>query len=351
MAEGATRTRRPPVMDPGLSLGWDDGPLDGLSCLLRCVESALRAEGFDNREIAQALAVPLDLRGDRRKSSWFRHGRLDWRNAVDGHEHWDEFTALVAAGTPCVLMPDRYYWPGDEFEGVAHFLDHMVLAVAYDGEVLEVLDTDAPPADGYRRRIPVTPDVVRGCCRFATAHFTPPDDDAAALRATLLEPTAVALAEDLPALRAVARRWRRDGLTGPAARALHVVVLGAVQPSLFLTALAVEQAYPALATELLAASRAAQRLGRTLIGAHRWAGAQADDTSVYAPVLAVFEACEATLARLGDELHRQLDLPAPDPDADGDDEGVWRRIVRNQAWCYADRVAPADQHRDEERNR
>ncbi|SCG59275.1 hypothetical protein [Micromonospora halophytica] len=342
MVDGAAALRRPPVLDPELSLGWDDGPLDGLSCLLRCVESALRAQGLSNPEIAQALAVPLDLRGDRRRSSSFRHGHLHWRNAVDGRQHWAEFVALVESGTPCVLMPDRYYWPGDEFEGVKHFLDHMVLAVAHADGVLEVLDTDAPPSDGYRRWIPVTPEVVRGCCRFATVHVTPVPDDAATLRATLLEPTATALGEDLPALRTIERRWRRDGLTGSAARALHVVVLGAVQPSLFLIATAVRQTHPGLADELLTASRAAQRLGKALIGAHRWAGAQADDTSVYDPVLGAFTACEAALTRLSDELHRQLGLqPPPAADPDQDDDGVWRRVVRNQAWCYGDQVAPA----------
>ena len=147
MADGATQIRQPPVLDPNRSLGWNDGPLDGLSCLLRCVESALRAQGFDNLQVAQALALPLDLRGERRAPARYRHGRLDWRNATDGREHWAEFTALVGSGTPCVLMPDRFYWPDDEFEGVEHFLDHMVLAVAHDGELLEVLDTDASAAD------------------------------------------------------------------------------------------------------------------------------------------------------------------------------------------------------------
>lgn len=140
--------RERPVFDPARSLGWRTGPLDGLSCLLRCTEAVLRAQGFAPLDVARALALPVDLTGGRREPARFRSGRLSWRNAVDGREHWGELTRLVTEGSPVILMPDRFYWPGDEFEGRHHFLDHMVLVIGATATELEVLDTDAPPRTG-----------------------------------------------------------------------------------------------------------------------------------------------------------------------------------------------------------
>lgn len=58
--------RERPVFDPARSLGWRTGPLDGLSCLLRCTEAVLRAQGFAPLDVARALALPVDLTGGRR---------------------------------------------------------------------------------------------------------------------------------------------------------------------------------------------------------------------------------------------------------------------------------------------
>ncbi|MEU1516203.1 hypothetical protein ABZ490_29385 [Streptomyces sp. NPDC005811] len=327
-----------PVFDPELSLGWRTGPLDGLSCLLRCAESVLRAQGFGPLDVARALAQPLDLSGGRRESGRFRSGRLRWRNAVDGREHWAELERLVADGTPVILMPDRFYWPGDEFEGKRHFLDHMVLVVGCAGSRLVALDTDAPAEDGYVRHIKITPEVKRGACRFATVHFDAPNDTAELLRTTLLEPMARWTADDLAALGGFAARWEREGLSGPTARALHVLVLGELQPALFLTSLSVQDTAPAVADASKAAAAAAQRLGMALLGAHRFAGERAEDSSVYGPVLPAFDSVRTALARLVTTTHTELGL-TPTPPGRPDDR-LWHRVERMRDWCFADAVAP-----------
>ena len=327
-----------PAFRPDLSLGWRDGPLDGLSCLLRCIESILRSQGFGPLQVAHALALPLDLTGGRREPASYPTGRVRWRNAEDGREHWDALLELVRAGTPLILMPDRFYWPSDEFEGKQHFLDHMVLVIGYDRNELEVLDTDAPPEHGYIRRIPVTPEVVRSACRFATVDFAMPTGTPETLRTTLLEPMARWIADDLASLRGFAERWERDGLTGPLARALHVLLLGEAQPNLFLTALAVREFEPQLAEAADSSANVARRVGMALLGAHRYAGDDASDRTVYEPVLSVFRTLEASLTRLTTAVHRELGLG--DPLATDPDDRLWQHVERMQTWCFSENVAP-----------
>lgn len=331
-----------PVFDPATSLGWKKGPIDGLSCLLRCVESILRAQGFDRLQVAQSLAIPLDVVGGRRDPGRYRAGQLRWRNAQDGAEHWDDLVAVVGDGTPVILMPDRYYWPGDEFEGKQHFLDHMVLVIGADADQLTVLDTDAPATDNFVRRIEITPSVVHSACRFATAHFDAPNDTPDSQRATLVEPMVRWLAEDLPAVAAFATRWEREGLTGPLARALHVLVLGELQPHLYLTGQAVRDAFPATADAAELAAAEAQSLGLALLGAHRYAGARASDRSVYRPVIPVFRRVEATLARFTGAACAELGLPGWSTRAGEVDDRMWNRVVRMQAWCFAEGAAAPD---------
>ena len=340
MADRAGPMPERPTFDPALSLGWKTGPLDGLSCLLRCVESVLRAQGFAPLDVARALALPVDLTGGRRESARFRSGRLRWRNAIDGRELWDELELLLAAGTPVILMPDRFYWPGDEFEGKHHFLDHMVLVIASNGTELEVLDTDAPPEDGFKRRIPLSPDVVRSACRFATVQFEPPRDTAASLRETLVEPMTSWLADDLSALAGFAERWERKGLPGPMARALHVLVLGELQPALFLTSLSVQDTAPAVAEAARSAAAAAQRLGLALLGAHRYAGEQASDSTVYRPVLSVFDSTRRALARLVDTSRGARGTG--DLSAGAADDRLWQRVEHMREWCFSEDVASPD---------
>lgn len=328
------------VFDPATSLGWNDGPLDGLSCVLRCAEAVLRSQGYDQREVARAFARPLDIAGARTQPSRFRHGELRWRGAADGAEHWAELRELAAAGVPVILMPDRFWWPGDEFEGRRHFLDHMVLVVALDDRELVVLDSDGPPEDGYLRRFPVTAALVTGACRFATIHFDRIVDTPQTLRATLLAPMATWLAEDLPTVADFAARWERAGLSGPDARALHIHVLGEWQPALFTTSIAVADPHPAVAAAADEAARAARFLGKALLAAHRYGGAQPESVEPYWPVLGRFRAAAAAMRRLvealGDEIGAQ---PSAATDPEGADDRLWRRVAATRGWCYADEVA------------
>ncbi len=328
--------RTTPFFDPEASLGWRNGPLDGLSCLLRCVEATLRSEGFSNHEIACALARPVDLAGGRREPD-FRHGELRWRNAVDGAEHWGELRAVVESGRPVTLMPDRFYWPGDEFEGKEHFLDHMVLVFSFDGTTMRALDTDAPAQERYTRTIPITDSVVHSACRWTTVHFDRPQETLESLRTTLLEPMARWLAEDLAGLHGISRRWEETGLTGPVARALHVLVLGELQPNLFTTATAVGEFFPAVAVSAFRAAEKAQALGKLLIGAHRFGGDRPLDVGVYQPVFRSFGPLVSALTELTDVLHRELGLVRPAARERSD--VLWQRINGLRDWCYADAVA------------
>ncbi|WP_176737851.1 BtrH N-terminal domain-containing protein [Micromonospora inyonensis] len=302
------------------------------------MEAVLRAQGFNRHEVARALALPVDLTGGRRSSGAYRSGHLLWRNTADGRKHWSELTALVRAGTPVILMPDRYYWPGDEFEGRQHFLDHMVLVVAADDDCLVVLDTNAPAKGHYTRVVPVTPAVVRSACRFATAHFERPVDTAETLRLTLLEPTARWLVADLPAVAEFGEGWRVEGITGPLARALHVLVLGELQPNLFLTGAAVAEAFLAVAAAATAAADRAQSLGELLLGAHRYAP-DADDATVYRPVLGTYLDTEAALRNLCGLLQREVGEVDAAPVGHVRDDRLRQRVIRMQAWCFADEVA------------
>ncbi|SCL18057.1 Glutamate-1-semialdehyde aminotransferase [Micromonospora inyonensis] len=333
----AERRPQPLVFDPALSLGWEGSPIDGLSCLLRCVEAVLRARGLTRLEVARALALPVDLAGRRRQPGRFRSGWLAWRNAVDGRTHWDEFRRLVRSGQPVLLMPDRYYWPGDEFEGRRHFLDHMVLAVGLNDTRLVVLDTDAPPADDYRRPLAVTPELMRGACRFATIHFASPRDTAETLRETLLAPGADWLSADMPAVSGFAESWRKQGLTGPLARGLHVVALGEIQPNLYLTSVAVAEEFPDVTAAAGRAAAGARHLGRLLLAAHRYAGDRPDDRSVYEPAIDSFLRLRTALDEYTDVVHHRLGRYRTQ--RPGDPEALWKRVARTSRWCFAEDVA------------
>lgn len=328
--------REKPVLDPARSLGWRTGPLDGLSCMLRCVEAVLRAQGFDPLAVARALAQPLDLAGGRKQLTAFRSGNLSWHSEDDGARHWDRITAAVSGGTPVILMPDRFYWPDDEFGGQRHFFDHMVLVTDVTAGEISVLDINAPADDGYVCVIPVTPNVVRSACRYATAHFTYRPDTAQTIGTELLLPLAEWLADDLPSLIEFGQRWEQDGLTGPFARALHVLILGEAQPNLFLTAHAVDEHYPAAAAALFAAAEDARRLGLKLLDAHRWAGEDADDTTVYGPVLSFQHTLCDRLSDVDAELRRALDTPVVTGQAD---DRIWRRLDRLRSWLFGESVS------------
>jgi len=278
-----------PVFDPRQALGWRDVALDGLNCVLRCVEATLAYHGYTPQQIARCLAGEMDLLG-RDMARDFPGCALSWRIADgEGEKNWQFVLDSVTAGTPVIIMPDRYYWPGDEFQNRFHFHDHAVLAYAWsaDERALTVLDTDAPPEDGFRRRLMESASLRSACTRVTTVELTAPVDERTADefgRAQIATRTA-SLASDAVALRRLFDRLRENGLSGELGRGLHVLVLGDLQPLLFLYGEALAGAEDPLVQRVrkaaLVAAGGAKRLGQALIAAH----SQSDRARSYASAL------------------------------------------------------------------
>ncbi|MFI0737500.1 BtrH N-terminal domain-containing protein [Streptomyces sp. NPDC021100] len=306
-----TGTAAAPRFDPGAALGWGDRALDGLNCVLRCVEAVLRFRGLGPLAVARALNGPLDPVG-RDLAQDFDGCRVAYRTAFDdGARNVPFVLERLAAGEPVMVLPDRYHLPGDVYEGRFHFHDHAVLAVGWspaDG-VVTVLDTDADPADGFRRRWALTPALRALFTWVGTVTPTgPPDERDAA------EYLAGRLDRDTPLLAAGARALRdlldeldglaAHGLDPVPARALHVLVLGDLQPQLFLYAHALgppdglSPAAAAVRTAALDARLRAKRLGTALIAAHE----QPDPPAVYPRVLALGRPLLAALDRLREAM-------------------------------------------------
>ncbi|WP_225827700.1 hypothetical protein [Streptomyces naphthomycinicus] len=287
-----------PRFDPATALGWHDVGLDGLSCFLRCVEAVLAHHGRSPREIAASLATPLDLtRSDPGRGPFgdFPGCRLEWRT-VPGGIGWDELATLLRRHRYPVLSPNGLHWPGDEFNGVGPAHHHMVLAVRLDDGGLEVLDTDAPPDDGFRRPLPLTDSLRRAFDRVAVVEPrpVPRDDDPVATAERLLGGGTRRLAADLSELAGFRALWLRQPLPETLARGLHVFVLGDVQPQLFTLARALDfLAAPGLGPvvgALETAAHRAKKLGIMLTGLHRFRSRQ-----VYTLCLEEFESLEGAL--------------------------------------------------------
>lgn len=296
--------------DPGTALGWTDVALDGLSCYLRCVEAVLRWRGHDSEAVALALAGPVDLLRRGRSGSVYDAHAVEWLVAAEASEHREQLVETLRSGEPVILMPDRFHWPGDEFEGRRHFHDHMVLAFALEDGVLSVLDTDAPPEGEFTRHIPMDASAWRACTRWGVvrpiAGTAARTADEFAVRT--LAPSLRLLAVDTVELRAFAERWRRDGIDDPFARALHVAVLGDFQPSLFLFAEATRALdaggdLDPVAVRALAAARSAKTLGLLLLALHREASEDAYEIAIGAfdRFLVAVEALLASIAGHLDE--------------------------------------------------
>lgn len=255
------------------SLGWADGPLDGLNCYLRCVESVLRARGYSPRDVAHCLAAPVELLP--RGRTWspdppLASARLEWAGPEGSLA---TIRAAFGRGDPVLLYPDGNDWPDDEYADRRRAYHHAVLLVAVADDHVTVLDTDADPAAAHRRTYRLTPRARRALHRYAVlrAGPPPPAPDAAAL----LRRSAATLAADLPDVSAFV-----DGcvLDEPTARGLDLVVLGDWQPQLFVLALVLEEAgtAPEVRDALRAAALATRDLGRLILGMHRLG-----DPSVY----------------------------------------------------------------------
>jgi hypothetical protein len=265
-----------PRLDRASALGWRDVALDGLSCVLRCVEAVLRWQGLSRDEVAIALGGPVDLLRRRRDGSHYDGHVVVWESADDEHACWDRLSRALGRGTPAILVPDRFHWPGDEFEGARHFHDHAVLAVELRDDVLLVLDIDAPAAGDYMRALPVTRSLRRACARWAVVRQTGRRPPATLERFTaqVLEPSQALLALDRAELRSFGERWRTGGLDDVTAHALHVAALGDFQPVLFLFAEAAcrlpdAHALTPLVELARAAARRAKSLGLLLLALHR----------------------------------------------------------------------------------
>ena len=302
-SEGQTQLPPRVRFDPETALGWSDVALDGLSCYLRCVESVLRWRGHDSEAVALALGGPVDLLRRGRSGSTYDAHAVEWRIAAEAAAHREQLVATLRSGEPVILMPDRFYWPGDEFEGRRHFHDHMVLAFALEDGVLSVLDTDASAGSEFVRRIPMDAAAWRACTRWGVVRATAGSPRTAEQMASrTLRPSLRLLAVDAVELRAFGERWRRDGIDDPLARALHVAVLGDFQPTLFLFAEAARAwdrggGLEPVIGPAAAAAKSAKTLGLLLLALHREASDDAYEIAI-AAFDRFLDAAEALLASI-----------------------------------------------------
>lgn len=327
--------------DRATALGWNDVALDGLSCYLRCVEAVLRWRGASREEVAVALGGPVDLLRRGRSGSTYDAHTVEWRVAGDGREHSDLMVETLRAGEPVILMPDRFFWPGDELEGRRHVHDHMVLAYEYEDGVLRVLDTDAPVEAGHVRWLPAEPDLWRACTRWGvvrpTAGTAP--RSAAEFAPRVLGPSLELIGADLPELRLFGEQWQLNGLEPPLAHALHVAVLGDFQPTLFLFAEAGRcleggGAPEAVVEPAAAAARRAKSLGLLLLALHREGSPDA-----YAVATGAFDRFLGSVEELAGAIAAELgtELPAaPEP------TGFVRRRLQDLAgYCFEEEPSAA----------
>jgi hypothetical protein len=319
-----------PVYSPETALGWRDVALDGLNCVLRCVEAALAYQGLRPLEVARALGGAPDFLM-RDYALRFPACHLEWREKDDGRANWARLHDWLAAGHPVVVMPDRFFWPGDEFEGKRHFHDHAVLVFASDGSRLCFLDTDAPPDDEYVGSHEISEQVMSACTRVArvhldTARLDRSDPDTYAAREAVA--TRAALARDIPALRRFFGLLDID-LHSDVARGLHILVLGQIQPGLFLFGRSLDGVttteHREIRARALTAAGNAKRLGLNLIAAHRYGTAR-----VYRAAMCAHRDLLASLCSLGEVLG----IP-PDAPPEAADVLRWLERLRSViSWCY-----------------
>ncbi|MEV5678451.1 hypothetical protein [Streptomyces sp. NPDC052179] len=303
-----------PRFDQLGALGWQDRALDGLNCVLRCVESVLAFRGLGPQEVARALNGPLDPVG-RDLAKDFDGCRVNYRTDFDdGSRNVPFVLESLSAGEPVMVLPDRFHLPGDVYEGRFHFHDHAVLAVDWSPEdsVMSVLDTDADPADGFRRHWTLTPALRALFTWVGTVSVTGEPDrrDPQEYFAERLDRDTALLSVGARALDDLIEELTGTGLEAVTARALHLLVLGDIQPQLFIyaNALAVppssgEQLVlpPELAAVRTAALEArvhAKRLGIALIAAHE----KPDPLAVYPRVLPLSRPLRDAMERLREAL-------------------------------------------------
>ncbi|MEV7196957.1 hypothetical protein AB0N81_34915 [Streptomyces sp. NPDC093510] len=333
-----------PRFDQAGALGWRDRALDGLNCVLRCVEAVLRYRGLDPLAVARALNGPLDPVG-RDLAKDFDGCRVDYRTAFDdGTRNVPFVLERLGAGEPVMVLPDRFHLPGDVYEGRYHFHDHAVLASRWspDDGVMTVLDTDADPDDGFRRHWTLTPGLRALFTWVGTVTVTdaPDTSDPEEYFAARLDRDTALLSVGARALGELLDELTEAGLGLRTARALHVLVLGDIQPQLFVygNALAVPPAdggtltlppqMAAVRTAALGARVCAKRLGIALIAAHE----QADPLAAYPRVMELARPLRAALDRLREALVAAGGREGPaDPDATA---RLRKRFAHIETTCF-----------------
>jgi hypothetical protein len=305
-----------PVFDPNSALGWRDIALDGLSCYLRCVEAVLAAHGYKPSQVTEALAGPLRLiedGGDGWPRGDYRGCEVAWQQVPPGQSLWEELAAVLAGGGFAVLSPDSYWWPGDELAGKVHGHHHMVLPVSLHDGRLHYLDTDAPAEGGFRASQADGAALRQAVNTIGVISLSQrPRPLRESWRAVLIE-SASRLEADLAELRALACRWLDSPPSPMLARALHVLVLGEVQPPLFLfaSALGGEPRLDSVTRQAFRAAARAKKLGIMLTGLHRF-----DSAALYGICLDELEALCRALADLGGAMAEAAGTgmaPAPAP--------------------------------------
>jgi hypothetical protein len=306
----------------------------------------LRYRGYSPAEVAQALALPLDLLRRRRTDFEFDQCEVRWSKTDDGRRHWPVVRDLLESGELIVLMPDRFYWPGDEFEGRRHFHDHMVLLYAVWDDLLSLLDTDAPPDRGFTRTVEIDDTTSRAFTRFAIVESTSPPGPESADRfaARVLRPSQRSLCEDLPHLESFAQSWHEHDLDDVTARALHVAVLANIQPQLFALAETVDrlgfEEFGALHMQLRHCASRAKQTGLLLLALHR--NHVPEDEAL---VRGSFESLLGGLSALTDSFTAALgavdNVRAPRPCVGEVPSGFHERLLSIARSCFDPEAAPA----------
>jgi hypothetical protein len=265
---------------------------------------------------------------------------LSWRfSDADGERNWPFVRRTVAAGTPVIIMPDRFFWPGDEFEQRFHYHDHAVLACEWSPNegLLTVLDTDAPAVDGFRRVLPDSPALRAACTRVTTVELTSPVDQRPSdeYGAAQIERQTAVVSSHAVALRSLIEQLTGEGLDRRTARGLHVLVLGHFQPQFFLFAEAIagaqDPAVQRVQEAAHAAARSTKRLGQALIAAH----AAADPVDAYAAAVALAPRLADALDRLAAAM-RAAGGPVRDaPDPKAVTSALRARLRAITAKCFA----------------
>ncbi len=335
---GASKPVKPRIeLDPRDALGWRDIPLDGLNCYLRSVEAILRSHGHRRDDVLAAMSGPVtdDMPAD--GSPWFRlnGSRAQLTAALDGGSLWPSIESDLRAGTPVIVFPDYYYWPGSRFRHRRHVHDHAILLTEIRGNSVEYLDIDAERRDGFRASVSVDDDVAQAFRRVLAVEPAPPaprqsPDELRRIVAASVAP----LTRWVQGVRALAAWWRDDAYPG-LAHAVEWWIFSDLQSQLFLMA---EQCAEIDDGRLVPAARAAttqaQKAGLFLIAMNEYKSE------------APYRLAGDDIALLGDRLATLAYAAAEyvagtvEFGADRNGEKLWRRLDALSRWHVGIQLRP-----------